>query len=152
MPVTSSAHIRRCGNSCAGPSRMTNEPAERRRKIIGFLNGLSQREKLMVLACLGNDSTIHAKIPDLTKTVLEMQRAHYRAELLALAETERSNLDLRLLARRKGCQLEPKEGPADLWCIVSADDRAGNRPWPAALTRNQVLHILRSLPDRRGKA
>jgi hypothetical protein len=131
---------------------MTNQCAERRRKIIGFLNGLTRREKLMVLACLGNDSAIHAKMPDLTKTVLEMQHAHYRAELLALAQTERSNLDLRLLARRKGCRLEPNQGPADLWCIVSADDRAGNRPRPAALTRNQALHMLRSLPDRRGKA
>jgi hypothetical protein len=136
---------------------MTNEFAERRRKIIGFLNGLSQREKLMVLACLSNDAAIHAKIPDLSQTVFDMQRAHYRAELLVMAETERSNLDLRLLARRKGCRLEPNEGPADLWCIVSADEPqrripcAGNRPKPAALTRNQVLHILRSLPDQRGK-
>ena len=73
---------------------MTNEFAERRRKIIGFLNGLSQREKLMVLACLSNDAAIHAKIPDLSKTVLDMQRSHYRAELHALAETERSNLEL----------------------------------------------------------
>src|SRR5215813_8165491 len=132
---------------------MTNEFAERRRKIIGFLNGLSQREKLMVLACLSNDAAIHARIPDLTKTVLDMQRAHYRAELLALTETERSNLDLRLLARRKGCRLEPNEGPADLWSIIS-DDRqkripsAGKRPRPAALTRNQALHFLRSLPDQ----
>ena len=137
---------------------MTNESAERRKKIIQFLNGLSQREKLMVLACLGNDTTIHAKIPDLTKTVLDMQRAHYRAELLTLAETERSNLDLRLLARRKGCRLERNEGPADLWCIVPTDDPqmripyTGNRPRPAALTRNQALHILRSLPDQRGRA
>src|SRR5262249_42022947 len=133
---------------------MTNEFAERRRKIIGFLNGLSQREKLMVLACLSNDAAIHARIPDLTKTVLDMQRAHYRAELLALAETERSNLDLRLLARRKGCSLEPNSGPADLWCIVSADDPqkripcAVNRLRRLALTRNQALHFLRSLPDQ----
>lgn len=137
---------------------MTYELAERRRKIIGFLNGLSQREKLMVLACLGNDATIHAKIPDLIKTVLDMQRAHYRAELVALAETARSNLDLRLLARRKGCRLEPNEGPADLWCIVSADGPqkriscAGNHPRPVALTRIQALHILRTLPDQHGKA
>jgi hypothetical protein len=137
---------------------MTNEFAERRRKIIGFLNGLSQREKLMVLACLCNDAAIHAKLPDLSQTVFDMQRAHYRAELLAMAEPQRSNLDLRLLARRKGCRLEPNEGPADLWCIVSTDDpqqripRAGSRPKPAALTRNQALHILRCLPDQRGKA
>jgi len=75
---------------------MINEFAERRRKIIGFLNGLSQREKLLVLACLSNDTAVHARIPSLTKTVLDMQRTHYRVELLALAETERSNLDLRL--------------------------------------------------------
>jgi len=137
---------------------MTNEFAERRRKIIGFLNGLSQREKLMVLACLCNDAAIHAKIPDLSQTVFDMQRAQYRAELLAMAEPERSNLDLRLLARRKGCRLEPNEGPADLWCIVSTGEPqkpipcAGNHPKPAALTRNQALDILRSLPDQRWKA
>jgi len=137
---------------------MTNEFAERRRKIIGFLNGLSQREKLMVLACLCNDAAIHAKIPDLSQTVFDMQRAQYRAELLAMAEPERSNLDLRLLARRKGCRLEPNEGPADLWCIVSTDEPqepipcVGHHPKPAALTRNQALDILRSLPDQRGKA
>ena len=47
---------------------------------------------------------------------------------------------------------------ADLWRLVSADDPqkrmpcAVNRPRPAALTRNQALHILRSLPDQRRNA
>src|SRR5262245_34742834 len=102
---------------------MTNEFAERRKKIIAFLNGLTQREKLVVLACLSNDAAISARIPDLAKTVFDMQRTHYRAELLALAGTERSSLDLRLLARRKGCRLEPAEGPVGHFHIVHAGVR-----------------------------
>ena len=109
----------------------------------------------MVLACLSNDAVIHARVHDLTKTVLDMQRTHYRAELLALAETERSNLELRLLARRKGCSLEPAHRPADLWRIVYPGELQGRivsntgRPMEAAVTRKQALDILRSIPDQR---
>jgi hypothetical protein len=134
---------------------MTNEFAERRRQIIAFINGLTQREKLVVLACLSNDAVISARIPDLAKTVLDMQRAQYRAEVLALAETERSNVDLRLLARRKGCRLEAAEGSADLWRIVHAGSphswvpSNSSRPIERALTRRQALEILRCIPDQR---
>ena len=137
---------------------MTNEFAERRKKIIAFLNGLTQREKLVVLACLSNDAAISARIPDLAKTVFELQRAHYRAELLALAGTECSSLDLRLLARRKGCRLEPAEGPVGHFHIVHAGGSQtrvhcnGNRTTQTSVTQEQALEILRSLPDRRRKA
>jgi len=137
---------------------MTNEFAERRAKIIGFLTGLTPREKLVVLACLSNDAAISARIPDLAKTVLDMQRAQHSVELRALAETARSNLELRLLARCKGCRLEPADRPADLWRIVYAGDPHGrilsnsSRPMEAAVTRKQALDILRSLPDQRKKA
>jgi hypothetical protein len=134
---------------------MTNEFAERRRQIIAFINGLTQREKLDVLAWLSNDAAIGARIPDLAKTVLAMRRAHYRAEVLALAETERSNVDLRLLARRKGCRVEPAEGSADLWRIVyggnlhSWAQSSRSRPIERALTRRQALEILRCILDQR---
>jgi hypothetical protein len=135
---------------------MTNDFAERRRQIIAFLNGLTQPEKLLVLACLTNDAAIRARIPDLAenpaKTVLDMRRAHYRAEVLALAETGRSNVDLRLLARRKGCRLEAAEGSADLWRIVYAGNPRpshSSRPIERALTRRQALEVLRCIPDQR---
>jgi len=134
---------------------MTKEFAERRAKIIAFLTGLTPREKLIVLACLSNDATISARIPDLAKTVLDMHRAQHSVELRALAETARSNLELRLLARRKGCRLEPADRPADLWRIVYPGDLHGrivsntSRPMEAAVTRKQALDILRSLPDQR---
>ena len=135
---------------------MTKEFAERRAKIIAFLTGLTPREKLIVLACLSNDATISARIPDLAKTVLDMQRAQHSLELRALAETARSNLELRLLARRKGCRLEPSDGSADLWRIVYGGDLhariLNSRPMESPLTRQQALDILRSLPDQRRNA
>jgi len=126
---------------------MTNEFAERRRKIIGFLNGLSQREKLMVLACLCNDAAIHAKIPDLSQTVFDMQRAQYRAELLAMAEPERSNLDLRLLARRKGCRLEPtKARPTSgaLFLLMRRRSRSRAPGTTQSLLRSRAIRLWTS--------
>jgi hypothetical protein len=38
-----------------------------------------------VLTCLANDVGISTRIPDLAQRVLDMHRAHYRAELLKLA-------------------------------------------------------------------
>ena len=94
---------------------------------------------------------------NLGKTVLDMHRAYHRVELLKLA-TENSNLDLEFLARRKGCRLEPVEGPGDRWRITPAANRgswpgAGGRPTQSTLlTRKQALDLLRSLPDRQRKA
>jgi|SRR5215813_3778795 len=137
---------------------MTNEFAERRAKIVAFLHSLTLREKLVVLTCLSNDAAISGRIPGLRQTVLDMQRAQYRVELRALAEPARSNLELRLLARRKGCRLEPADGSADLWRIVYGGDlharilSNNSRPMESPLTRQQALDILRSLPDQRRNA
>jgi hypothetical protein len=106
----------------------------------------------MVLTYLSNDAAICARIPDLASTVLEMHRAYHGLDLVKLAEAEHPNLNLELLARRKGCRLE-RAGPGDRWRIVRAGgrpDTKGHRPAARearALSRGQVLDALRSLPD-----
>ena len=136
---------------------MSSELGKRRAEIVAFLGQLNNREKLIVLTYLANDAGIGARIPDLSKTVLDMHRAYHRVELLKSA-TENSNLDLEFLARHKGYRLEPVEGPGDRWRITPAANRGG---WPGAggrltqstlLTRKQALDLLRSLPDKQRKA
>jgi hypothetical protein len=127
--------------------RMTNEPGRRRAEIMTFLGQLSGREKLVALAYLANDAGISARIPDLARTVQEMHRAYHRVELLKIT-TERSNLDLQFLARRKGCNLRRVEGPGDRWRIIPAASRGSVRAQRAPLSREQALDLLRSLPDQ----
>ena len=138
---------------------MANEFAERQRKIVAFLNGLTQREKLLVLAWPCNDAAIIVVgFLIWPRFVLDVRRAHYRAELRAFAETERSNADLGLLAWRKGCRLEPAKGSVDLWHIVYAGDLQARvqsnsgGPTQHPLTQRQALAILRCLPDQRSNA
>ena len=95
---------------------MAREFGKRRAEIMSFLNGLSDREKLVVLTYLCNDARISARIPDLPRTILDMHHAFHGMELLKFADTERSNVDLEFLARRKGCRLERIEGAGDRGC------------------------------------
>jgi hypothetical protein len=132
------------------------EFGRRRTEIMAFLGGLSEREKLIVLTYLSNDAAINARIaPELASTVLDMRRSLHRAELLKLA-ADNSNVDLQLLARRKGCRLEQR--PGDRWHIASCSNRnaglgiAVARPQQALLTRRQALDVLRSLPDRQQRS
>jgi hypothetical protein len=131
------------------------EFGRRRAEIMAFLGGLSEREKLIVLTYLSNDAAIGARIPELPRTVLDMRRSLHRAELLKLA-ADNCNVDLQLLARRKGCLLEQR--PGDRWRIASCTNRktglgiAIARPQQALLTRRQALDVLRSLPDRQQRS
>ena len=133
---------------------MTREFGKRHAEIMSFLSGLSEREKLVVLTYLGNDPAISARIPNLARTVLDMHRAHHRAELLKLVETEHHNLELAFLARRKGCRLVRATGVEDRWCILSTHDQSPRQRTTGcglernSLTRVQALQVLRSLPDR----
>jgi hypothetical protein len=118
---------------------------------MAFLSGLTAREKLIALTYLANDAGVSARIPDLARTVLDMHRAHHRVELLKLT-TQSANLDLEFLARRKGCRLEPVEGPGDRWRVMPAANVGGARTQRASLSRKQALDLLRSLPDQQRKA
>jgi hypothetical protein len=116
-------------------------------EIISFLKGLSEREKLVVLAHLSNDAAIGARIPNLATSVVEMHRRNYKLELLKLAEAEHPTLDLRFLARRKGCRLERTSGLPDRWRIRRLHENVVRHPLQDALTLAQALEALRALPD-----
>ena len=132
---------------------MATELGRRRAEIMTFLEGLSEREKLLVLAYLSNDAGICARAPNLARTVLDMRRPT-RLETIQLAGTEASNLDLEFLARRKGCRLERVAGQADRWRIFQVHDRVARTtaeercPKRFALTPGQALEALRALPDQ----
>ena len=133
---------------------MASELGRRRAEIMTFLKGLSEREKLVVLAYLSNDAGICARAPHLARTVLDMHRSYNEGQVIQLAATEASNLDLELLARRKGCRLQRVAGPGDRWRILPADDRGARLAIEEhgrrcnSLTLGQALEALRALPDQ----
>jgi hypothetical protein len=133
---------------------MATELGRRRAEIVTFLKGLSEREKLLVLAYLSHDAGICARAPNLANTVLDMRRSHNRLETIQLARAEASNLDLEFLARRKGCRLERVVGQADRWRIFPVHDRVARTnaeeryPKRFALSPGQALEALRALPDQ----
>ena len=123
-----------------------NEFGRRRSEIIRYLGALTDREKLIALAYLANDRMIGARIPGLANTMMDMHRAHHRSALLKSVGAKSCNIDLELLARRKGCRLEPVLGSPDLWHIVSGSSPPiSSGP---ALTPSEALITLRALPDR----
>jgi hypothetical protein len=127
-----------------------NELGKRRSEIIRFLGGLTDREKLLALAYLANDQMISARIPGLASTIMDMHRAHHRSALLKSVGAKSCTIDLELLARRKGCRIEPAFGSTDLWRIVSDCSAKTAPPIPSgpALTPTEALITLRTLPDR----
>jgi hypothetical protein len=127
-----------------------NEFGRRRSEIIQFLGALTDREKLLALAYLANDRMISARIPGLANTIMDMHRAHHRSALLKRVRAKRCNIDLELLARRKGCHLERALGSTDLWRIVSDSSTKFAPPISSgpALTPTEALITLRALPDR----
>jgi hypothetical protein len=131
---------------------MTHEVGKRRAEIIAFLDALTEHEKLVALAHLSNNPAVGARIPHLARAVLDADRAQRQAEVIKLA-SESSSLELEFLARQKGCRLVRVEGAGDRWRVVAtggtnAKAHAGGGKQPA-LTRNQALVLLRSLPERR---
>ena len=137
---------------------MATEFGKRRAEIVAFLKGLSAREKLVVLSYLSNDAAICARVPNLARAILDMHRSHHKLELLQLVETERPNINLEFLARRKGCRLERVAGLADRWRIFRVHDRVTrltaeeHGPKRSALTLGQALEELRALPDNDASA
>jgi hypothetical protein len=126
-----------------------NEFGRRRSEIVRFLGALTDREKLLALAYLANDRMISARIPGLANTIMDMHRAHHRSALLKSVGTTSCNIDLELLARRKGCRLERALGSTDLWRIVSDCSAKSAPPISSgpALTPTEALLTLRALPD-----
>jgi hypothetical protein len=133
---------------------MASEPGRRRTEIMTFLKGLSEREKLLVLAYLSNDAGICARAPHLASTVMDMRRSYNKGQVIQLAAAEASNLDLEFLARRKGCCLHRVAGPGNRWRISPAEDRGvtlgseGHGLSRNSLTLGQALEALRALPDQ----
>jgi hypothetical protein len=131
---------------------MAGEFGRRRAEIIAFLKGLSERERLVALTYLSNDAAISAGVPDLARAVLGMHRSCYRRELLQLVD-KGPNLDLRILARRKGCRIQRVVGPQERWRIIPSHaplpQQAGSAHGPRqdAITPIELLEVLRSLPD-----
>jgi hypothetical protein len=99
---------------------VTSEPADRRADIAAFLKGLNQREKLVVLAYLSNDTMISARIPNLAAAVLEMHRSCHRLELLKLARGSDSRLGHVL--KRKARRPQRLADHMDRWRILRVDD------------------------------
>ena len=126
-----------------------NEFGRRRSEIVRFLGALTDREKLLALAYLANDRMISARIAGLANTIMDMHRAHHRSASLKSVGTTSCNIDLELLARRKGCRLERALGSTDLWRIVSDCTAKSAPPISSgpALTPTEALLTLRALPD-----
>jgi hypothetical protein len=120
----------------------------RRTEMMTFLRGLSSSEKLVALAYLSNDPAIGARVPNLASAILEMHRHYHKRELRRLAETEQPIIDLRLLARRKGCRLERVFGLPDRWRIHRLQGNIARHPHHNALTLTQALEALRALADK----
>jgi hypothetical protein len=133
---------------------MASELGRRRAEIVSFLKGLSEREKLLVLAYLGNDAGICDRAPHLARTVPAMPRSFDKGQVIQVAAAEASNLDLELLARRKGCRLQRVAGGDHRWRIFGAEDRGVDTSFEEhglrrnSLTLRQALEALRALPDR----
>lgn len=133
---------------------MTTEFGKRRAEIVTFLKELSDCEKLIVLEYLSKDAVIRAHVPDLARTVFDLRRSCGPLRAVRLIEPGQPNLDLELLARRKGCRLERAGGPADRLRILGADDRGAvpgieeHTTSRQSLSRVQALEVLRALPDR----
>jgi hypothetical protein len=123
-----------------------------------FLKGLSEREKLIVLAYLSNDAGICARAPHLASAVMDMRRSYNKRQVIQLAAAEASNLGLELLARRKGCRLQRVTGPGNRWRIFPAEYRGFSPcveeqgPRRNSLTPGQALEALRALPDQDASA
>jgi hypothetical protein len=131
---------------------MGNEFGKRRAEIMSFLDGLSEREKLIVLAYLSNDAAIGARVPSLPAAILDMHRHYHKRELLKLAEMQRPTLDLGFLARRKGCRLERAAGLPARWHIRRLHESVLRHQQRSGLTLTQALEVLRGLPDESNSA
>src|SRR6476469_9332814 len=135
-------------------SVVVDESACRRMAMLTFLDGLSEREKLVALEHLAKDVGISARLPNFAKVVVEMHRARFKRELLDLPDRGHHSLELSLLARRKGCRLERTGGSGDHCRIIYPQHHSERgdglrRLSREGLTRRQALELLRSLPDRR---